>query len=287
MAPRLLLPLVLISFSLGACASTGPTRAARRTQVQARLTAHLKADPNRALCERMVTRLSARDEHAVAPDFNYEAFATRMLNTGLATAERLSPLKGQATEYPAFTTIFTPKTAQFLCLGTRQMNEQPYLVVRSSTPTRFDYLLFHLSGQPTMVDDFQIASTGVVHSELNALSFSSPEMDKELDVVTKMLQLSYNNGFREIIALYRTLSPRLQNSPIGFNEFINAVFTLEKTGSPLYQEAVGRIDEVFAEQELSRLYWRFIDQRRRGGKTDIESIRSGFLSQVDDYLLLD
>ena len=257
-----------------------------RDVVHARLDRKVAADPNRELCERITTGLAAGDRDALRPLFDHASYAERVLAKGSVDAETARDLRARSDAFKEFARIHTPRESKFRCLGTRSLFGEPVLAIRQWTPTRFDYILVHLTGKPDRpADDYMIASGGSYHSEADRLQFSK-ELGEGMKVVGEMLQLSYDRKFGEIIAAYQKLPGTLRASPVAFFHYINAVFTIEKTGSPLYREAVAKMELILGDRPYSLAYWRLFDAQRQSDEPARQASQSRLLELLDDYELL-
>jgi hypothetical protein len=255
---------LLCAMALVACrGSAAPTRATSgsasapgREEVRARLEATLHADPNSAMCQSITSRFAAGDEDALRDIFDFKSFVARIGSYGHLPPEISASLAARTTR-AGFSRLQFPKGSQFLCLGTRTYQGQPHIALRQWTSDRFDYVLLHVASSTT-VDDYIVVSQGTYHSEDDALYFL-PEFQASMKVVSRMLELSYKEGFAEIIRSYRTLPAELQASPLAFSYFVNAVFSTDTTDTPLYREALAKMNEVFRERPYALAYWTYQD----------------------------
>lgn len=288
---RLLWALLLLAAGCGGASTGAPTAsppdATSRTEVQARLEDKLEVDPNRALCERIASLLAGGDRDALQPVFEHAGYVERIIERGGVPPAVQSDLRSRPTEFDEFGRIHFPDGSRFLCLGTRQLFGEDVIALRQWIPSRFDYILLHVGSSPDRpIDDYMVASGGHYTSEADALYFA-PSMRRPMEVVSGFLRLSYESRFAEIIAQFQALPPALQESPVAFLHFINAVFTQERTGSPLYRETIRRMERVLEDRPYSLAYWRLIDARRRGDGVAAHHSRDTLLQLLDDYELLD
>jgi hypothetical protein len=256
----------------------------QRAEVQQRLARHLDNDPNAALCETLATEFAGGNHDALKPHFDTATFAERIIGHRSLPADIVVGLRSFHDQSEFFTKFMSPEGSKFLCLGTRTFLDHPHLVLRQWTQTRYDYLLLRLGDdEERPLTDYFIVSDGLYHSERQAYYFD-PEIDSEK--ISGMLQMSYRSEFSEIIGQYQSLPELLQMTPYAFPHFINAVFTTEQTGTPLYDEAARRIELVFGERVYTVAYWRSIDARRRRDREAGEQYRGMLLELLDDYELL-
>lgn len=257
-----------------------------RSEVATRLAAHLARDPNRAVCERIAQGFSARDPETLEPLFDYPAFAARVTaHAGVSPAE-VRALTA-APRRPVFARYSLPaEPREWSCLGTRTYLGAPHVAVRVRWANdNFDYVLFRLGtdAQRPITDHYAVSS-GVLSSELQAVGFT-PEFAEPMRLVGAMFQQSYEGAFADIIRVYRTLPERLRMHPVAFRHFINAVFTTERTGSPLYVEATALASTVFRDSPYASAYWRLVDARRSHRAADERAARRTLIDLLDDDAL--
>jgi hypothetical protein len=256
-----------------------------RQAVAARLQVRLDADQNRALCEQLTAAFAAGDRDALRPVFDHSAFVERVIAHGTVPPETAAQIRVEPTGDGVFARFNYPDGSQFRCLGTRTFLGEPWIAIRQWTPTRFDYLLLRAGGAQLPIDDYHVVSAGFLQSELQAAAFD-PTIQASMSTVNGMLEQSYRGDFAGIIAAYRTLPPALQGSPIAFFHYINAVYTTEPAGSPLYQEVTQQAETVLAGRDYALAYWRLLDAQRRGDPGADARARSQLIELLDDYELL-
>ena len=267
-------------------ASSGTTTTPSRAVVAQRLETRLASDPNRALCERVATSFASGNTDTLRPLFDFAAFAERIIARGNLPPDAAAHLRADPSAPQNFARYLAPRESQYRCLGTRSLLGEPHLAIRQWTPTRWDYVLLRLTGNAEHpFDDYHIVSSGTFHSELQAASFD-PQLRAPMEIVGRFLQQSYDGDFAGIIAAYRTLPPSLQDSPLAFFHYVNAVFTSEPTGSALYRETVARMETVWRGRDYALAYWQRIDGQRRGDGAMEERARARLVELLDDYELL-
>ena len=296
MAPRnapvrsLLLALVILGPVSLACGSVstagGTTTTDERAMVITRLESRLADDPNRELCERLATDLATGDGDTVRALFDHASFVERIIAKGGVPADVEQTLRANPSQPANFGRMVFPEGSQFLCLGTRTAAGEPHIAIRQWTPTRFDYWLLHLSGNESVpIDDTLVVSNGSASSAVNALSMA-PATRAHMTTISSFFQLSFDRRYAEIIDGYRALPANIRQTPNAFMHFINAVYTLESTGSPLYEEASRSALTVLADHPYALAYWQLMDARRRGDRSDVDTNRRVLLDLLDDYELL-
>ncbi len=280
------IPILLLATLLAACASS-PTSVTTdepvREVVQQRLTTFLETDPNRQLCETITASFKSGNRDALEPYFDTASFVERIFTFRTLPPDLVEGVRANHSAYKNFGRFHFPDGSDFLCLGTREFMGQPHVVIRQWTQTRFDYVLLHLT--ETGVDDYFLVSSGFHHSDLQAHSFD-PAFKGSMDIIGKMLHKSYDGDFAGIISDYQALPVSDQKLPIAFFHFINAVFTVEPTGSPLYTAAMFDLDRVMTGRTFTLAYWHRIDANRRGDEVAAAEHRETLLSLLDDYELL-
>ncbi len=283
--PMILLPLVF----LGACATpqapasqepTTPTR----IEVAQRLDKRLTEDPNRELCERIITRVKAGDIDALTPEFDTKSFAERIIATGSLPMQAVDEINAYHDQIPNFTRFHFTEGLNFLCLGTREFLGSDHIVIRNWQPGRFDYLLLHLTDEKK-VDDFLVVSAGSYHSELQNLGYN-PKYAAASNTIGVMLKKSFYQDFAGILADYKTLPAGLQQEPVACIHFINAAYFGESPGQPNYDKAFLELDTVMAGRVYSIAYWKMADARRRNDQSLDTKYRQLLLELLDDYELL-
>lgn len=255
-----------------------------KSEVRQRLAVHIEDDPNAKLCDKIIHSLEAWDIEAFTPYFDTADFAERIIAYRPLSEETVSSLRRYHDQYENFTRFLNPEGAQFLCLGTRTFLDNPHMVIRVWTPGRYDYVFLHLKdAEQYVIIDYFVVSSGLYHSEKQAYYFDS---DIDSTMISKWLLMSHRNEFQQIIDEYKSLTEEVRMSPYAFSHYINAVFTLERTESPLYAQAVEYIDEVFGNRIYSVAYWKMIDARRRGDFKTHEYYRNMLVDLLDDYEFL-
>jgi hypothetical protein len=274
--------------SLGTNAATpaaGAQPAPRREEVRARLGDLLRTDAHAPLCQDIAARFAAGNQDALVDLFDYPSFVARMATHPELPAAASASLQAHPRRVE-FARMHFPQDSQFICLGTRAFRGEPHVALRQWTPDRFDYVLLHLTkGEEKPIDDYVVVSGGDYQSEANALYFS-PDLHAPMEALNRMLDLSYTNDFAKIIEAYRGLPPSLQSSPVAFKHFVNAVFSSERTDSPLYRQAVEQMGVVFGQRPYTLAYWKFQDGSRHDDAATREAGRSQLLGLLDDYELL-
>lgn len=285
----LLTSLLLVACGTTAAPQTAPanTPAVERAAVRARLEEKLEVDPHRGLCEALVAELARGNADAMVPYFDHASFVERVIASGAIPEEMQAALRADPSGPAEFSRIHFPPGSQFLCLGTRSLFGEDTIAIRNWQPgSRFDYALLHLSGNPERpIDDYMVVSGGTYHSYANALYFT-PALRAPMETVGNLLLMSHEHRFQEIIDTYRGLPESVRSSPTGFLHFINAVFTLEQTGSPLYLEAIASMERIFRDHPYSLAYWRLLDGARRNVPAMVDESRGQLLELLDDYELL-
>lgn len=279
------LPILLLATLLVACASTTTvaTDEPVREVVQQRLTTHLETDPNRELCQTITERFKSGDRDALKPNFDTVSFVERIFTFRTLPTDVVEDLRANHSAYKNFGRFHFPDGSDFLCLGTREFMGEPHVVIRQWTKTRFDYVLLHLTNEG--VDDYFLVSSGFHHADLQAHGFD-PVFQGSMDIIGNMLQKSYDGDFAGIIADYQALPVTDQKLPIAFFHFINAVFTVEPTDSPLYTTAMIDLDKIMAGRTFSLAYWHRIDSQRRQDSAGVQAHSETLLELLDDYELL-
>lgn len=279
------IPILLLATLLVACASTTTvaTDEPVREVVQQRLTTHLETDPNREICETITERFKAGDRDAFKPHFDTASFVERILTFRTLPPDVVEDLRANHSAYKNFGRFHFPDGSDFLCLGTREFMGEPHVVIRQWTKTRFDYVLLHLTNEG--VDDYFLVSSGFHHSDLQAHSFD-PAFQGSMDIIGNMLQKSYDGDFAGIISDYQALPITDQKLPIAFFHFINAVFTVEPTDSPLYTTAIIDLDKIMVGRTFTLAYWHRIDSQRRSDSAGVQAHSETLLELLDDYELL-
>lgn len=270
----------------GGSASSSAVELPARAEVATRLAAHLARDPNRAVCERIAQGFSARNSETLEPLFDYPAFAARVTaHAGVAPAEARA--LAAAPRRPIFARYSLPtEPREWSCLDTRTYLDAPHVAVRVRwANNNVDYVLLRLGADAQRpITDYYVVSSGVLSSELQAIGFT-PEFAEPMRLVGAMFQQSYDGAFADIIRVYRTLPERLRMHPVAFRHFINAVFTTERTGSPLYVEATTLASTVFRDSPYASAYWRLVDARRSHREGDERAARRTLIDLLDDDAL--
>ncbi|MFU8805926.1 MAG: hypothetical protein ACNA8W_19085 [Bradymonadaceae bacterium] len=280
--------------SLSLAAACGPGSTVRsdpgvtqvtQAEVKQRLANRLDEDPNAELCQAVAEELAGGNHDALKPHFDTAAFAERIIAYRPLPQDVVAGLRDHHDEAEFFARFMSPQDSRFLCLGTRSFLDHPHLVIRTWTPTRYDYVLLRLEDEgDRAITDYFVVSGGLYHSERQAYYFD-PDIDSAM--ISGMLEMSYRNEFAAIIAAYQSLPETLQMSPYAFPHFINAVFSVERTGSSLYDEATERIEPIYGDRNYTVAYWRMIDAHRRQDTTTVRHYRGMLLELLDDYELLD
>lgn len=286
-ASALALALVLAGCGAAAGSASGGTSLPARQVVVERLERRLQTDPNAALCQRLAQALASGDHDALRPLFDFPSFVERIVAHGGVPAHLAAELRAAPSGPENFARFLSPQGSRFRCLGTRTFLGEPHLAIRHWTDTRFDYVLVHLTGHEALpIDDYHVVSSGHLHSEAQAI-FLDPRNAPAMDAVARMFEQSYREDFTGIIAAFRALPEPVQASPVAFHHFINAVFSSEPTGSPVYREALERLEVVLRGREHALAYWRLLDARRRGDPEAVHAALGQLVELLDDYELLE
>lgn len=254
---------LLVATLLSGC--LGPNwhepRVPTEAEIQTELTARLKDDPNRDLCASIVRELNAGSIEAFTPYVNRSALVERGLARWKLPEERAERWRQGAEKIDALSRYHFPKRSKFYCLGTFPFQGEPALVVRLRQPSgSFGHVVLHLDprGGDKPIDDYYVLQNGYWHSELQ-MFFEDPENEPHGDAHEKMLFLSFEKKYGEILAIYDALPERLKMHPIMFSHFLNAskstsTMSLEQKRAVL-EIAVAQVDEVF-DHPQTRAHWK-------------------------------
>ncbi|MBK8171133.1 MAG: hypothetical protein IPK60_12420 [Sandaracinaceae bacterium] len=267
----------------GSTAATAPTTA----QIEQRLEVRLTQDPNRAMCDEIVAGFRAGNADAAKPHFDFAAFVERVVSSPTVPEALRARLRANPSGPQEFGRVHTPPGWQFRCLGTRALRGEDYLAIRLWGPTKFSYLMFHLSGPRAArrIDDYYSVDTGIVNSTAQQFGFD-PQFAEASIRIGEMYQLSYEHNFTAIIQSFRQLPGAIQNEPVAFGHFVNAVYASEQTGSVLYNEATNRMRQVYGDNIYTLAYWELADGNRRGDRAAATRARDRLIELLDDAELL-
>lgn len=245
-------------------------------EATALLAQRLETDPNGALCQTIVGKLNKGDFNAFREHMDRPALVERAIAAAPSmTSERASAWRRGAETIDNLSLYMFPKSYRFFCLGTFDSGDgAPVLMIRYRDSGSFGHLLLRLGGSAQRpMDDYLLSRSGAWQSEFQT-SLDAPELRQYASHRERMLMISYEKKYDEIIEIYDALPEELRQSSQFFFHYISALMTVTVRGQESTQPRFVALEDSiqrFFKHPVARAYWLFIYYGRLGKTAEAEA----------------